>query len=194
MLNISKHRFTGANVEHTKTIKQGRVINPVGIVLHYTVGYGQKGSVNSLAHSKVKSSAHIDIARDGHIVQIVPFNIKSWHAGPSRYLGYRGLNSYFIGIEQDNMGPVRYFGKPSWSNGAPIWYDAYDNYITADGRVLSESSRKQVYQFETGPQDWLKQKHPIHGSMDLWWETYPIALLEFLALKTTSCLAIANSF
>lgn len=50
-----------------------------------------------IAHLKV--SSHLLIARDGRVVQFVPFNMKAWHAGESSFCGRSNCNDYSIGIE-----------------------------------------------------------------------------------------------
>ena len=53
-------------------------------------------------------SAHIVVDLDGTITQLVPFNLKAWHAGQSSFSTfertYSGLNDYSIGIELVNPG------------------------------------------------------------------------------------------
>ena len=47
----------------------------------------------------LKVSAHLLIRRDGEILQFVPFNRRSWHAGESSFRGIECCNDYSIGIE-----------------------------------------------------------------------------------------------
>jgi len=44
-------------------------------------------------------SAHCLIRRDGEIVQYVPFHLRAWHAGVSRYQGREACNDFSVGIE-----------------------------------------------------------------------------------------------
>lgn len=93
------------------------------LVMHYTAGRNAEESVNWLTNSASKASAHLVIGRDGIITQLVPFNKKAWHAGSSSWEGRVGLNSYSIGIELDNAGPLqRHSGR--WR----AWFgDEYDD-------------------------------------------------------------------
>ncbi|PWD99992.1 N-acetylmuramoyl-L-alanine amidase [Marinilabilia rubra] len=77
---------------------------PDTIVVHYTAGSSLSSSVNWLTNPQAKASAHLVIGKSGEIVQLVPFNIKAWHAGRSNWKGRQGLNHYSIGIELDNAG------------------------------------------------------------------------------------------
>ena len=54
-------------------------------------------SFNSLRDLRV--SSHLFIKRDGSISQFVPFNMRAWHAGVSKYNGRENYNDFSIGIE-----------------------------------------------------------------------------------------------
>ncbi|MDP6351373.1 MAG: N-acetylmuramoyl-L-alanine amidase [Alphaproteobacteria bacterium] len=81
-------------------------IQPEYLVMHYTAGASAQSSINWLTNRESEASAHLVIARDGAVTQLVPFNRKAWHAGPSRWAGRSGLNSISIGIELANAGPL----------------------------------------------------------------------------------------
>ncbi|MDP7536910.1 MAG: 1,6-anhydro-N-acetylmuramyl-L-alanine amidase AmpD [Methylococcales bacterium] len=49
--------------------------------------------------AKMQVSAHLFIRRNGDITQYVPFNMRAWHAGKSRYQGRSQCNDFSIGIE-----------------------------------------------------------------------------------------------
>lgn len=79
------------------------------IIIHYTAGRDAESSVRSLSDPNVKASAHVVVARDGRIFQLIPFNVVAWHAGPSSYhfpdgTFREGFNRFSIGIEIDNAG------------------------------------------------------------------------------------------
>lgn len=77
---------------------------PDTIVIHYTAGGSLESSVSWLKNPRAKASAHVVIGKSGEIVQLIPFNVKAWHAGKSQWKGRSGLNHYSIGIEIDNAG------------------------------------------------------------------------------------------
>ena len=122
-INIYHHWLKeGDNVTHIHCPKNKVVFAaglPDTIVLHYTAGSNGKSSAEYLAKGEHKASAHVVIDRSGHIYQLVPFNMESWHAGKSEYDGRSGFNQYAIGIELDNAGIltpendhfVSWFGK-----------------------------------------------------------------------------------
>lgn len=107
-------------VEFINSPNYGGVIKPKFLVIHYTAGSSKEGAVNWFARKASRVSAHFVIDIDGSITQMVSLNRKAFHAGRSRWKGYRGLNSHSIGIEVVNPGPLKkihdtlyetYYGK-----------------------------------------------------------------------------------
>jgi len=92
---------------------------PDTLVIHYTAGSSLSSSASWLCNSKANASAHLVIGKNGEIIQLAPFDIRTWHAGRSSWKGRTGLNQYSIGIELDNAGPltqtpegfITHFGK-----------------------------------------------------------------------------------
>jgi len=76
------------------------------IIIHYTEGQSAEAAVRVLSKRKGDRSAHLVIARDGAVTQLVPFDITAWHTGPSSWKDRNGLAPYSIGIELDNAGPM----------------------------------------------------------------------------------------
>ncbi|MFQ5636657.1 MAG: N-acetylmuramoyl-L-alanine amidase [bacterium] len=104
-MKIKNHRFEGVDfVESPNTSGPYKENNPDTIIIHYTAGSSAASSIRTLTDPNIKASAHLVVARDGTITQLVPFNIISWHAGKSSYEGRVGFNKYSIGIEIDNAG------------------------------------------------------------------------------------------
>jgi AmpD protein len=60
----------------------------------------------SLANLRV--SAHVLIRRDGELIQYVPFSLRAWHAGESRFQGRERCNDFSIGIELEGSDHDRY--------------------------------------------------------------------------------------
>jgi len=125
------------------TPNKGGELTPHYLVMHYTAGKNAASSINWLTNPESKASAHVILARDGSITQLAPFNIKTWHAGLSHWDGLSGLNSYSIGIEMDNAGPLKKVGDT---------YQAWFGTLYAENQV--------VY-----------AKHRL-DSESRWWHTY----------------------
>lgn len=85
---------------------RGGRLEPRYLVIHYTAGRDAAGSIRWLSDEAARASAHLVIARDGTVTQLVPFDQVAWHAGVSRWNGVQGLNRHSIGIELDNAGKL----------------------------------------------------------------------------------------
>lgn len=84
-------------------------------VIHYTVGLGHRNVAAYMRHPDLEFiSAHLLIARSGHIVQMVPFDHVAYHAGKSTYRGRHSCNNFTLGIELENPGPVVKQPDGSW--------------------------------------------------------------------------------
>ena len=114
-MKIVNHRLChddGTPYRFRATPNQGVSGNPDAelrarwLVMHYTAGGSADESIGWLANKQAKASAHIVIAKDGTITQMVPFNRVAWHAGNSTWENVDGLNSHSIGIELDGFGIV----------------------------------------------------------------------------------------
>jgi len=105
-MKIKENKFEG--VAFKATPNKGGVITPMYIVMHYDAASNATSAINWMSDPKSSVSAHLHISRDGVVTQLVPFNIKAWHAGVSTWKGLTGLNSYSIGIELQNSGSQEY--------------------------------------------------------------------------------------
>lgn len=75
------------------------------IVLHHTATTDSARQVAAFfANPKAQVSSHYIVDRTGYIVQPVPDNLRSWHAGRSEFLGKSNVNDFSIGIEICNVG------------------------------------------------------------------------------------------
>ena len=111
-VDILNHRLVDCEAVHLTCSKNTRPLTaPDTIVLHYTAGSNGLASAYYLTRPDVAASAHLVIDRNGDIIQLVPFNVESWHAGKSFHLGRVNLNHYSIGIELDNLGKLRREGE-----------------------------------------------------------------------------------
>lgn len=159
-MTIRNHKWTGA--EYIESPNRGGNITPKFIVQHYTAGYTASSAINTLTDRKKSTSAHLVIDLNGDITQLVPFNVKAWHAGPSRYKGYNGLNNFSVGIEIVNVGwlrPIR---------GGKL-QDAYGNTRTENDF----------------PHGLVESPHSIVGSGTFFWPVYPEAQLKAVEEVTT---------
>ncbi|MDP1646442.1 MAG: N-acetylmuramoyl-L-alanine amidase [Thiobacillus sp.] len=106
-MKIRTHRLTlddGSALPYLPSPHVGTSIAPRFLVIHYTAGSSAAGTVAWFRNPASRVSAHLVIARDGTLTQMVPFNREAWHAGQSRWGSLSGLNHHSIGIELDNAG------------------------------------------------------------------------------------------
>ncbi|MEP6608106.1 MAG: N-acetylmuramoyl-L-alanine amidase [Burkholderiaceae bacterium] len=113
MLGIQNHRLVGDGVSFRATPNHGGTLRARYLVLHYTAGRSCESSVETLCTRRPtdNASAHAVLARDGHIMQLAPFDVVTWHAGVSQWDGHLGLNNHSIGIEMDNAGRMDRVGE-----------------------------------------------------------------------------------
>jgi N-acetylmuramoyl-L-alanine amidase len=130
-MKIRTHRLTlddGSALPYRPSPHVGTRIAPRFLVIHYTAGSSAAGTVAWFCSPASRVSAHLVIARDGTVTQLVPFNREAWHAGQSRWGSLSGLNHHSIGIELDNAGCL------IWSGGkwvSPLTRRSYpDSEIT----------------------------------------------------------------
>ena len=71
------------------------------IILHYTALPSIDESINFLSKAENKVSCHYIISQNGKIYNLVEEKNRAWHAGQSKWLSERDLNSTSIGIELD---------------------------------------------------------------------------------------------
>jgi AmpD protein len=56
----------------------------------------------------LRVSAHALVRRDGAVVQYVPFHLRAWHAGESRWRGRERCNDFSVGIEVEGTDATAY--------------------------------------------------------------------------------------
>lgn len=81
-------------------------LSPCFIILHYTATVNAEDAIEILIDEAREVSAHLVIARNGEVTQLVPFNKIAWHAGVSSWQGIESLNKCSIGIELVNAGKL----------------------------------------------------------------------------------------
>jgi N-acetylmuramoyl-L-alanine amidase len=165
-VKIIDNKVEGAR--YVPTTKKGGVIVPKYIVMHATVGYTTDGDVATLSTSDRPASIHNVIGRDGAVVQIVPYNIKAWHAGPSKWNSDVSLNDCSIGIELSNIEWLAIRADGTYE-------DEYNNVIQPNG-TFANGRRATA----SSPSEWPRYNHDRLGSHAFAWEPYTKATLETL--------------
>ncbi len=86
--------------------------DPDMIVLHYTGMESPQAALERLCDPQARVSSHYLVFENGGIVQMVPENLRAWHAGVSSWEGESDINARSIGIEICN--PGHDFGYPAF--------------------------------------------------------------------------------
>lgn len=126
MYSVKGHKLlvNGKEIAQYPTPNMGGAIKPRYLVIHYTATSWDAHEVAKYFQKPAsKVSAHLNLSRDGTLTQNVPFNRKAWHAGKSKWDNISGLNSYSIGIEVCNPGPLQ---KMSNGKYKAWWGKIYD--------------------------------------------------------------------
>jgi len=144
-MTIKENLLQGSEV-HSVSYKEspnhGAKIVPEFLIIHYTAGQKAQSAINWLTKKEAQASAHLVIDRNGDVTQLVPFNLKAWHAGNSSYNGRKDFNNFSIGIELVNA------GKLINQNG--LWRDWWGSSV--DNKEVLEASHKfeaQIYGWQT---------------------------------------------
>lgn len=77
---------------------------PSLLILHYTDTLTGFVALKILQSEERKVSSHYFVNDDGHIMRLVPDEMRAWHAGKSYWQGETDINSVSIGIEIQNPG------------------------------------------------------------------------------------------
>jgi N-acetylmuramoyl-L-alanine amidase len=77
---------------------------PSMLILHYTGMASAAKAVDWLARPESGVSCHFVVDEQCHVTQLVPEELRAWHAGLSYWRGERDINSHSIGIEIHNPG------------------------------------------------------------------------------------------
>ncbi len=106
-MRIVDHWLIAKGIRHIPTPNIGKSFPPGlpdTLVLHYTAMDSCQQAVNLLCSPQHKAAAHLVVARNGSLRQLVPFDTITWHAGQSEHNQRKQLNNYALGIEIDNAG------------------------------------------------------------------------------------------
>jgi N-acetylmuramoyl-L-alanine amidase len=118
-MEIANHRLIGVPFEETPN--KGGVLEASYLIVHYTVVTSMAATVRAFKNPAIKASAHLVLDVDGSLTQMVPFNVVAWHAGKSQWAGRVGCNSFTIGIEVVNPGPLSRRANGFFDVNGRVW-------------------------------------------------------------------------
>ena len=117
-------------------------MRPDCLILHYTGMESGAAAQKWLCAPESEVSAHYLVHEDGHVVQMVRESDRAWHAGQGSWKGLTDVNSFSIGIEIVNCGPLS--GFPDFPDDqieavAALARDICARHNIAPERVLAHS-------------------------------------------------------
>ncbi|MEO3385500.1 N-acetylmuramoyl-L-alanine amidase [Mesorhizobium sp. CAU 1741] len=137
----AEHR--GAEVRLSPNFGPRRnAMTPDCLILHYTGMETGLAAENWLCAPESEVSSHYLVHEDGRIVQMVRESDRAWHAGKGSWKDVPDVNSFSIGIEIVNCGPIAGFPPfPDVQIEAVVALsrDICDRWSIAPERVLAHS-------------------------------------------------------
>ena len=131
-------------------------LTPSLIVLHYTAMSSAEAAFERLCDPSAEVSAHYLITNRGEIWQMVPEDMRAWHAGVGSWAGLDDINSRSIGIELDNRGD-RPFSDPQMSALETILPGIMERWSIDPCGVIGHSDMAPGRKIDPGPHfDWQR--------------------------------------
>ncbi|SMR70780.1 N-acetylmuramoyl-L-alanine amidase [Aliiroseovarius halocynthiae] len=126
------------------------------IVLHYTAMQDPKAALERLCDPAHEVSAHYLIHRDGRLFQLVPEEMRAWHAGAGFWGGLDDINSRSIGIELDNDGASP-FSEPQMATLESVLPQIMQRWRIAPVGVIGHSDMAPARKSDPGRRfDWAR--------------------------------------
>ena len=86
-------------------------LTPQFVVLHYTAMDSAEAALRALCDPTREVSAHYLLDEAGAVMQLVPEDMRAWHAGRGTWRGLDDINSRSIGIELANSGQTPFSAR-----------------------------------------------------------------------------------
>ncbi|WP_426816927.1 1,6-anhydro-N-acetylmuramyl-L-alanine amidase AmpD [Winslowiella sp. 2C04] len=125
------------------------------------------GQLDASAHpffagiAQLRVSAHCLIRRDGEIVQYVPFHLRAWHAGISRWQGRENCNDFSVGVELEGTDILPYTDA-QYQALQQITALLMQHYPLTVERITGHSDIAPERKTDPGPAfDWEKFRHGL---------------------------------
>ena len=132
------------------------VLRPSLVVLHYTAMDSAEAALERLCDPVFEVSAHYLIGGDGRLWQLVPEEMRAWHAGAGEWAGQGDVNSRSIGIELDNRGDHP-FSAPQMTQLEALLADIMARWEIPPEGVIGHSDMAPGRKQDPGPRfDWRR--------------------------------------
>ncbi len=124
------------------------------IVLHYTGMRGAEDALARLCDPAAEVSAHYMIGTCGRLWQMVPDEMRAWHAGAGAWCGLQDINSRSIGVELVNSG-TQPFAQPQMERLEQLLTSLMQRWQIPAQAVIAHSDMAPDRKDDPGPKfDW----------------------------------------
>jgi N-acetylmuramoyl-L-alanine amidase len=161
---------------------------PDMMVIHYTAMDSAAAAIERLCDPQFEVSAHYVIDTDGTITQLVPEELRAWHAGAGAWGEVCDVNSHSIGIELDYCPPFE--GRLGFDarqidalQGLMADIMRRRPEITIDG-VIGHSDMAPARKFDPGPD--FPWKQLADAGLSVWPKNVVDVDPDWDAFKTTA--------
>ena len=123
------------------------------IIVHYTGMQSERESLRKLTSPNSKVSCHYFIRRNGEILNLVNDKNIAWHAGKSKWGGFKNLNNNSIGIELANKGHrfgYQTFSKPQITKLTQLCKNLKKKYKIKNKFILGHSDIAPLRKIDPG--------------------------------------------
>ncbi len=125
-------------------------------MIHYTAMDTAAESLARLCDPVAEVSAHYLLAEDGETGQLVPEEMRAWHAGAGSWGGAEDINSRSIGIELQNRG-THPFPHPQMGSLERLLDGIMTRWSIRPERVIGHSDMAPARKDDPGPRfDWRR--------------------------------------
>lgn len=126
------------------------------VVIHYTAMETAKDACIRLCDSGAAVSAHYLISEQGQVIQLVPEDMRAWHAGAGAWGDVQDVNSHSIGIELANTGDAP-FVAAQMDALEVLLAGIQDRWEIPAARIIAHSDMAPARKFDPGPRfDWQR--------------------------------------
>lgn len=121
------------------------------VVLHADAGTSEAGTIAWLCQPTAKVSYHYLVHRDGAITQLVPGDMRAWHAGVSEYRGRRHVNDFSLGVAFGNRQDGEPFTPAQLAAGVVLVADLCWDYRIPLTRITTHAAIAPGRKTDPGP-------------------------------------------
>jgi N-acetylmuramoyl-L-alanine amidase len=121
------------------------------IVLHADAGRTEAGTIGWACDPASKVSYHYLVHRDGQITQLVPGEMRAWHAGASSFQGRPNVNDFSLGVAFGNRQDGEPFKVAQLQRGVELVADLCWEYRIPLTRITTHAAIAPGRKSDPGP-------------------------------------------